>query len=297
MNNKPKKGHGFIYKYTSPSGKSYIGQTVQSLANRAGHNGKNYIGCTYFYSAIKKYGWNNFVVEILGEYPIEELNFQERRHIEIYNTLAPNGYNIQIGDTNYHKGRKRVYQYDSDGNLIKGWESQTVAAESLNLNKQSLNGCLNGKTKTCGGWYWSFNLLEKFPVKEKIDNSEKQVLMCDLNGNVIKVFNSITKAAEFVNGDRNAIKRCCRNELKSAYGYKWKCSEILKEKKFNNTPIPIEQIDVETNQVIHTFSSISEAAKSFNKNGTSRFRQAINTGCTAYGYKWRKAQSSTTNDS
>ena len=39
MNNtEPKKGYGYIYKYTSPSGKSYIGQTIHSLQERAGKN-------------------------------------------------------------------------------------------------------------------------------------------------------------------------------------------------------------------------------------------------------------------
>lgn len=32
---KPHKGMGFVYKYTSPSGKNYIGQTINSLADRA----------------------------------------------------------------------------------------------------------------------------------------------------------------------------------------------------------------------------------------------------------------------
>lgn len=32
---KPHKGMGFVYKYTSPSGKNYIGQTISSLADRA----------------------------------------------------------------------------------------------------------------------------------------------------------------------------------------------------------------------------------------------------------------------
>ena len=31
---RPKEGYGFIYKYTSPSGKSYIRQTITSLKDR-----------------------------------------------------------------------------------------------------------------------------------------------------------------------------------------------------------------------------------------------------------------------
>lgn len=299
MNNKPKKGHGYIYKYTSPSGKSYIGQTVTSLSERAGHNGKNYIGCKYFYQAIKKYGFNDFIVEILDECLIEELNAKERYYIEMYNTMAPNGYNIQQGgQSNYHQGRKLIYQYSmDDGHLIRSWDGQKIAADTLNINQQSLNQCLKGLIKSAGNYYWSFSVLEKYPVESKIINSEKIISMCDINNKVVKTFKSIAEAASFVNGERSAIKKCCRGELKTAYGYKWLCPEIMAEKKYNNNPIAIYQIDKNTNDVIHTFSSISEAARALNVSGTSLIRRALkNEKYTAYGYYWKKAQGSTTND-
>lgn len=300
MNNcKPKKGHGFIYKYTSPSGKSYIGQTVQKLSDRAGHNGKNYIGCTYFWNAIQKYGWGSFFVEILGEFLIEELNYQERRFIEIYNTLAPNGYNIQVGgDRQYHKGRKRIYQYNKEGYLIRGWESQTEASSALGIDKQTISQCCRGEVKTAGGFYWSFLLLERYPVEDKIDNTPKKVYMIDLNGNVEKTFSSIAAAAEFVGGERSPIKKCCRGELKTAYGYKWSCKQILNEKKYNNKPIEILQLNKDTKQLIRTFPSISRAAKELGLSGTSGIRRALdNLEKTAYGYCWKRSQGSTTNDS
>lgn len=300
MNNcKPRKGHGFIYKYTSPSGKSYIGQTVQKLSDRAGHNGKNYIGCTYFWKAIQKYGWNSFFVEILGEFLIEELNYQERRFIEIFNTLAPNGYNIQIGgDRQYHNGRKRIYQYDEEGYLIRGWDNQTEVSNVLGINKTSISQCCRGEAKTAGGFYWSFLLLEQYPVKEKIDNAMKKISMIDLNGNVEKVFDSIGAAAEYVNGERNAIKRCCRGELKTAYGHKWSCKEISKKKNYNNKPVEILQLDKETKQLVQTFPSITRAAKELGLSGTSGIRRVLDSSDrTAYGYYWKRSQGSTTNDS
>lgn len=299
MSDKPKKGMGYIYKYTSPSGKSYVGQTVQSLENRAGHNGKNYLGCKYFYAAIKKYGWENFTVEILGQFPIEQLNYQERRFMEIFNTLVPNGYNIQSSERNYHTGRKIVYQYNKDGQLLRSYNGPKEAAEEIGVTIQSMSSCLNGGIKTCGGFYWSYQALEKYPVKEILSNKEKEVSMYDLNGNFIRTFKSIGEAANFVKGERSPIRKCCRNELKTAYGYKWYCPEVFQEKKYsNNKPTAIEQLDINSLQVIQTFPSISAAARALNKSGTSLIRRALeNQAYSAYGYKWRKAQSSTTNDS
>ena len=90
----PKEGFGFIYKYTSPSGKSYIGQTINSLSQRS-KNGCHYKNSTYFYNAIQKYGFENFKWEIFGEFPIEELSQNEIEFIKEYNTVVPFGYNIR----------------------------------------------------------------------------------------------------------------------------------------------------------------------------------------------------------
>ena len=49
----PKHGFGFIYCYTSPSGKKYIGKTKTSLKTRAENNQRGYKGCTAFYNAIQ----------------------------------------------------------------------------------------------------------------------------------------------------------------------------------------------------------------------------------------------------
>ena len=55
-----------IYKYVNNQNpKCYIGQTGKTIEERAGKNMEGYKGCPAFYKAIKKYGHNNFTVEIL----------------------------------------------------------------------------------------------------------------------------------------------------------------------------------------------------------------------------------------
>ena len=67
-----------IYKVTNKvNGKIYIGQTVRTLEQRKWQHldaAKN--GCkTHFYNAIRKYGEDNFVFEIIDEASsLEELN-------------------------------------------------------------------------------------------------------------------------------------------------------------------------------------------------------------------------------
>ena len=80
--------------YTSPNGKSYIGQTTKSLIKSSGKRGKLYRNKRIFYKAILKYGFENFDVEILGEFKKELLYKIVESFIEQYNTTIPNGYNI-----------------------------------------------------------------------------------------------------------------------------------------------------------------------------------------------------------
>ncbi|MDD4242774.1 MAG: GIY-YIG nuclease family protein [Bacilli bacterium] len=88
-----------IYKYTSPSGKSYIGQTCDLKRRENSH--KCSTGCSSFARAKEKYGFENFIREILEEgLTLEEANERESYWIAEHNTLVPNGYNLMTGGNN-----------------------------------------------------------------------------------------------------------------------------------------------------------------------------------------------------
>ena len=85
---------GVVYKITCLlNGKPYVGQTRRKLSERIkGHrNSKIKSGVD---GAIKKYGWENFSVEVC---PVEMLNEREIFWIAKLNSKAPNGYNLTDG--------------------------------------------------------------------------------------------------------------------------------------------------------------------------------------------------------
>ena len=89
-----------IYKHTSPSGKSYIGQT-NNYEKRCRQHINNSGGCPAFSSAIKKYGWGSFIHEILDEgLSLREANILEGLRIEEHQSLSPKGYNLKTGGYN-----------------------------------------------------------------------------------------------------------------------------------------------------------------------------------------------------
>jgi group I intron endonuclease len=89
-----------IYKHTSPSGKSYIGQTNNYDRRCYQHKNKS-SGCLAFAKAIKKYTWDAFSHEILHDnLTIEQANELEEQLIKEHKTLSPNGYNLRTGGLN-----------------------------------------------------------------------------------------------------------------------------------------------------------------------------------------------------
>jgi hypothetical protein len=54
------------------------------------------------------------------------------------------------------KRNKTITQYDSDGNIIKEYESQSQASRETNVSQSDISSCCNGKQKTAGGFTWKF---------------------------------------------------------------------------------------------------------------------------------------------
>lgn len=103
-----------IYKITNlTTGMMYVGQTVSHVLNHSryrpyGREGrfKSHISeafstkknqSRYLNNAIKKYGVNDFVVELLEYCEIENANEREMHHIKDLNSLYPSGYNLTTG--------------------------------------------------------------------------------------------------------------------------------------------------------------------------------------------------------
>ena len=56
----------------------------------------------------------------------------------------------------------------------------------------------------------------------KLVKQSKGVEQYDLSGNLIKSWNSITEAGEYLGIDKSHIVKCCKGKAKTAYVYIWK---------------------------------------------------------------------------
>ena len=90
---------GVIYLITCLiTGRPHVGQTRQKLNIRISqHKSNSKKAKAGVDAAIRKYGWENFTVEILETCPVEKLNEREKFWIAKLNSKAPNGYNLTNG--------------------------------------------------------------------------------------------------------------------------------------------------------------------------------------------------------
>ncbi len=184
---------GLIYKISSPSGKNYIGQTVQTFDRRmivhksAAKNVDKKDGCRALNSAIRKYEWKNMTKEVLETCEIDELDEKEQQYIEEYNSMAPNGYNLISGGNSNKKfsdetkslqreaALKRDVEIYRTKNLTKGWPKYLGTSQgSVRISKHPKCSCktFNDPDKT-----FEENLEDAKAFLEKLNNGEEEVII------------------------------------------------------------------------------------------------------------------------
>ena len=128
-----------IYKITNLiNEKVYIGQSIHIERRWQEHcqpSSRSLIG-----KAIQKYGKEHFTFQVLEECAEEQLDELEERYISEYNSVVPNGYNIETAS----KGKTSFVFYDQDvfADIVKDITSSdltlTAIAEKYDLARRTI---------------------------------------------------------------------------------------------------------------------------------------------------------------
>ena len=251
-----------IYKITNLiNGKCYVGQTIGDIKDRMYHHKSPNSRCNAISGAIQKYGWENFSYEVIDTATNqEELDEKETYWIAKLNTRPPFGYNLRSGGhggnklspesrekvTNTLKEKwsngdikatwsRKVCQYDKQGNLLNIWDSIRDAGLALNIQDKHIPDACRGKRRSVGGYMWryyedTFGEPIEFPKRKKnpeewFNSHRKPILQCDLDGNIIKRWNSTLEAAQMLNMSTGYLCDACNGKHKKAYGYIWRYAD------------------------------------------------------------------------
>lgn len=237
-----------VYVHTSPSGKRYVGITKQNPKKRW-KNGEGYKAHhPYFYSAIKKYGWENFSHEIVADgLSKQEAEAKEIELIAAYNSNCREyGYNIENGGNSVGKHSEETRRKISQ--KLKGHSVSTEAREKLriaNLGKKgtplttehrellkrvNTGRVVSEETRLRLSRSHKGIKLSEHTKKIMSDQRKgkrhpslwKPIVQLDSNGNVIGRFQSVIDASKSTGICDPNISAVLNSKRKTAGGYGWK---------------------------------------------------------------------------
>lgn len=257
----------YIYKITNLiNNKIYIGETMRPINirwnqhksqsfNDHGH-GYNY----HLHAAIRKYGAENFKIEVIEQCSDEDRFDEESYLIKKYNTTDPNiGYNFVIegsGSTTY--ATEDILELWNQGLIVNKIAEQLGCHKSVISDRLKTNGITHEDIINRFGEYIT-------------QRDGKIVEQYDLQGNLIGEWSS-TGSCEKGGFLQSAVCNVCNQKQKSAYNFLWKYKddprsiiewvEIYRNKKDAGRPKKsIAQYDIDTNKEIQRFVSAAEAAR------------------------------------
>lgn len=287
-----------IYKATNKiNGKVYIGKTKNFKKRKYDHIKKDVDNHLIFHKALKKYGDINFNWEIIDWADTkEEINELEKYYIKKFNSFKPNGYNMtKGGDGGSMYNARPIVCLTFSGKFLKRYESAAEAERQDGFyNSDVLVSCKN-QNRTCKGYIFMFedDYIKNGPrIYEKPKSTcVKSIIQCDLNGNFIKEYESVTQSSLKTGILRTRISAALIGKSKTAGGFIFVYKENFPIKNIeqyvqNKKGRKIIQVNPDTNQYIKEYERISDAGKELGVNYKSIHKVLDLPGRTAYGYKW-----------
>jgi group I intron endonuclease len=257
--------NGIIYKYTSPSGKVYIGQTLDAERRR-----REFLDINIVYAgarienARKKYLPESFTYEILESKEYDNINdaLTDLNRLESY----------YIGKyDSYHNGYNMTYGGEGVRGIVFSEETKQKISNTLKKRYKTNPNPFKGKKHTQETKDKLSEIASKrkySPTKGKHWSEKQRQFMSELGKLNV--------------GDKNPF-----------YGKKH--SEKTKETISKANSVPVLQIDPKTNEIIQRFDSAKQAGDFFGKPRANSeiikvCRQYVSPSgkkyLTALGFKW-----------
>lgn len=216
---------GNLYKITNIiNGKIYIGKTYSTLKERLNTHINDALredrpNKTKFQNAIRKYGPNNFKIELLGQFEEGVLEQKEMRYIKLYDSYK-NGYNSTLGGEG-----SRTISEDIMNSIINMYH------DNIPINKIAIHNGIHVATVRK-------ILTNNSDYKPKKD-AGKEVIMYDKNFNPECTYESILEASKHINGDVQHFRINIKHAFNKGiilYGHRWQLvSDLIYEDKIFRT--------------------------------------------------------------
>lgn len=253
-----------IYKIISPTGRVYIGQSVDIFSRIRTYRSGRCDTQPFLRNSIKKHGWKSHefrILELCKEY---ELNDLEVYYIQLYKSFnSRHGLNLRSGGnsnsrmsvstknkliTSLRKAKRtkrygrdnhasrQIRQLDLSGNLVREWDCINDIQNVLGFDRPNICKCCKGKLFSAYGFIWKYmDEHHETALKKSGEKQKKTVYQYSLGGEFIKEWVGLKVAAKEVGGQGAGISRACNGDYQQAYGYLWRNNKAATVNPFIKT--------------------------------------------------------------
>ena len=211
----------YIYKITNIlNNKIYIGKTHISVEQRfKEHRAESNQSRSFdrpLYRAFRKYGVNNFIIDVIEQVDDMDADIRERYWIEEMNSYV-SGYNATLGGDG-----KLLCDYDKIAMVYKELQNCIQTAQNCCVSIDTVYNALKSK-----------GIVPKTGGETARDSTKKAIKMLDKKtGTLLQKFEAISDAGRFIRENKYTtmtdidsiithIIHVCKGNRRSAYGFKW----------------------------------------------------------------------------
>lgn len=199
-----------IYKITNPKGKIYIGQTIDFERRVYQYKMLNCKEQPKLYNSLKKYGYENHVVELIHQCQETNLTILERYYQELYKTVENDNLNCFLVTTKDKTGR---HTEETKRKMSESAKGKKKTAEHIAKLPQNQKG-YKGKPRN-----------ESFKLNQSLNNGRnRMVYQYDKDDTFIKEWFNIAEAERQL-GHKN-ISYAALGKLKTCGGFKWRYDKL-----------------------------------------------------------------------
>jgi len=259
-----------IYKITSPSGRIYVGQSINIEQREKQYINNHTKSQPKIHNSIKKYGWQNHLHEIIEECLVDQLNERETYWKQYYLDKSNGDWSMVLFCDLYDLGGG----YRSD--ITKSKMSQS----HMGMLKPWVSDYRKGKKQT----------IQQIQSRtEKLKNKYNPIYQYGMDGKFIQEWDNGKKASIELKLNNGYLWSIIDNWDKTLGGYRFtrvKYESIPKITKWEGNKKPVIQLDL-NGEYVKEWESAKDAAISLNikiQNITACCRDEKKT---AYKFIWR----------
>ncbi len=199
-----------IYKITNPKDKIYIGQTIDFNRRVYQYKMLNCKEQPKLYNSLKKYGFDNHIIELILQCDEIDLTFWERYYQELYNTIENDNLNCFLVTTEDKSGR---HTEETKRKMSEAAKGKKKSAEHIAKLPQNQKG-YKGKKRS-----------EETKLKQSLNNGKaRKVYQYTKDNEFIKEWRNVTEAEKAYS--INNVSGVALGKLKTCGGFKWKYTKF-----------------------------------------------------------------------